>query len=166
VVAVPIAVSGRIGTPAALGLAILPVLAGAGSAWQQAMNGRVRQASEGVIATTFINFVVGTTALLVAFGLDLAFQGRPTGSLPTEPWLYLGGLIGVVFIAVAAALVRHIGVLLLGLGMIAGQVIGALLLDLILPAAHKPGPATFLGAALTLVAVWIAATPPRRPRPA
>ncbi|WP_027342661.1 DMT family transporter [Hamadaea tsunoensis] len=165
VVAVPIAVAGHLGTPAALGLAVLPLLAGFGSAWQQAMNGRVRQAGEGVVATTFINFLVGTVALIIAFLISMIFKGAPTGSLPSEPWLYLGGTLGIIFIAIAAALVRHIGVLLLGLGMIAGQVIGAVLLDLILPVDNKPGIATYIGAGLTLVAVWIAALPRKTPTP-
>ena len=157
VVAVLLAVSGRIGTPATLALAILPVLAGFGTAWQTAMNGRVRQASEGVVSTTFINFAVGTVALLVTFGVQVAFAGKPTGTLPPQPWLYLGGTIGIVFIAIAAALVRHIGVLLLGLSMIAGQVGGAVVVDLAAPAGDAHLDATTLaGAALTLVAVAIA----------
>lgn len=165
VAAVVLAVSGRLSTPGALGLAILPVLAGAGSAWQQAMNGRVRQVSEGVVATTFINFLVGSAALLITFGVWSAVQGPPTGSLPGEPWYYVGGTLGIIFIAIAAALVRHIGVLLLGLGMIAGQVGGAVLLDVVAPAGGEHlDAATLAGAALTLVAVGIAAIPrvPRR----
>jgi transporter family-2 protein len=53
-------------------------------------------------------------------------------------------------------------VLLLGLGMIAGQVTGALLLDATVPgAAGRPGWNTMLGAALTLVAVAVAVLPGR-----
>jgi len=165
VAAVLLAVSGRLGTPAALGLAILPVVAGAGSAWQQAMNGRVRQASEGVIATTFLNFLVGTAALLLTFGIWTAVRGAPTGSLPGQPLYYIGGTLGIIFIAIAAAMVRHIGVLLLGLGMIAGQVGGAVLLDVVAPAGNEHlDTVTLAGAALTLVAVGIASVPrvPRR----
>jgi transporter family-2 protein len=59
--------------------------------------------------------------------------------------------------------VRYTGVLLLGLGMIAGQVIGALLVDTIVPASSgRPGWNTVLGAALTLVAVAVAVRPARR----
>jgi transporter family-2 protein len=157
VLAVLLAVSGRIGTPAALALAILPVVAGFGTAWQTAMNGRVRQASAGVMATTFVNFAVGTVALLLTFGIEVAIAGKPTGTLPPQPWYYLGGSLGIVFIAIAAALVRHIGVLLLGLSQIAGQVGGAVVVDLVAPAgdAHL-GATTLAGAALTLVAVGIA----------
>lgn len=159
-VAVLIAVSSHMGTPATLALAILPLLAGASSAWQSAMNGRVRQASGGVLPTTFINFAVGTTALVIAF----LVWGAPFAPLPRQPWLYVGGVLGMTFIGIAAAVVRFIGVLLLTLGMIAGQVVGAVAIDALAPGgAGTPTAATLAGAALTLVAVGIAAGTPRRP---
>jgi transporter family-2 protein len=159
VVAVLVAVSTHLGTPATLALAVLPFLAGAGSSWQSAMNGRVRQASGGVIATTFINFAVGTTALVAAFLLE----GAPFAPLPPQPWLYLGGIIGMAFIGMAAAVVRFTGVLLLSLGMIAGQIVAAVAIDALAPGgAGTPTASTFAGAALALVAVGIAAYRPRR----
>ncbi|MDO3701185.1 DMT family transporter [Micromonospora sp. C28SCA-DRY-2] len=167
VVAVLLAVGDRFGDPAALALAVLPLLAGVAIAWQQAVNGRVRVATGSALTATLVNFTAGTLALLVTFAVDLAVRGRPTGGLPSEPWLYLGGPIGIVFIALAAAIVRFTGVLLLGLATIAGQVVGAVLVDLVLPtAASHPGPATLLGAALTLVAVVVAAVGPPVRRPA
>lgn len=166
VVAVLLAVGDRFGDPAALALAVLPLLAGVAIAWQQAVNGRVRVATGSALTATLVNFTAGTVALLVTFAVDLAVRGRPTGELPAEPWLYLGGPIGIVFIAVAAAIVRFTGVLLLGLATIAGQVVGAVLVDWVLPtAASHPGPATLLGAALTLVAVVVAAVGPPVRRP-
>ncbi|MEW2376319.1 DMT family transporter [Micromonospora sp. NPDC047812] len=165
VVAVLLAVGDRLGDPGTLGLALLPLLAGVAIAWQQAVNGRVRMAAGSALTATLVNFSVGTVALLVAFAVDLALRGWPAGGAPAEPWLYLGGPIGIVFIAIAAAIVRFTGVLLLGLATIAGQIVGAVLLDLLLPtAASRPGPVTLLGAALTLVAVGVAALAPT-PRP-
>ena len=71
--------------------------------------------------------------------------------------------MGIVFIALGAAVVRYTGVLLLGLGMIAGQVTGALVLDELVPGdAGRPGWNTVLGAILTLVAVAVAVLPARR----
>lgn len=101
----------------------LAFLAGAGSSLQQAMNGRVAR-HVGPWVTTLNNFVIGWAALLVAFALSLLGPGALDG-LPGEWWLYLGGLIGMTFIWLAALLVRVHGVLVLGLSMIAGQVIGA-----------------------------------------
>ncbi|MGC4804408.1 DMT family transporter [Micromonospora sp. DT233] len=165
VLAVLLAVGDRLGDPATLGLALLPLLAGVGTAWQQAVNGRVRAASGSALTATLVNFAVGTAALLVTFAVEVAVRGLPTGGLPREPWLYLGGPIGIVFIAIAAAIVRFTGVLLLGLATIAGQVVGAVALDVVLPtAASHPGVTTLLGAALTLVAVVVAAVGPTRRR--
>ncbi len=162
VAAVVIAVSGRLGDARALGLALLPLLAGIGIAWQQGVNGLVRQAAGSVWPATLINFIVGTSALLPVLLIIVAVRGIP-GSLPSDFWLYLGGPIGITFIAIAAALVRHVGVLLLGLGTIAGQIIGALIIDTFFPVAARPGPATFVGALIALVAVALASRPPRTP---
>ncbi|MFI9527889.1 DMT family transporter [Micromonospora rosaria] len=163
VLAVLIAVGDRLGDPGTLVLAVLPLLAGVGIAWQQAVNGRVRAAAASTMTATLVNFVVGTAALLAAFAVEVAVRGWPAGAFPTEPWLYLGGPLGVSFIALAAALVGLTGVLLLGLATIAGQIVGAVLLDLLLPtAASAPGPATLFGAALTLVAVLVATLGPLR----
>lgn len=170
VVAVGIAVSGSVGHVPELGLAVVPFVAGALQSWQQAMNGRIRAAAlpaphaaggspGGVAAATFVNFLVGSVTLVLAFGVSVAVGGWPRGALPTDlPLdlvLYTGGLIGMVFIAIQAAVVQRIGVLLLGLGMIAGQVVGALALDVVVPEAVPPGPAMYAGAALTLVAVAV-----------
>ncbi|MEU5549581.1 MULTISPECIES: DMT family transporter [unclassified Micromonospora] len=158
VAAVLLAVGDRLAEPATIGLALLPLLAGVGVAWQQAVNGRVREATRSTVTATLVNFAVGTAALLAVFVVSLAVRGVPAGDLPAEPWLYLGGPIGVTFIAVAAAVVRLTGVLLLGLATVAGQVVGAVLLDVLLPSAQtRPATSTVLGAALTLVAVAVAA---------
>lgn len=155
VAAVAIAASGGTGSPSALALAVLPLLAGFGAAWQQAVNGRVRVAADDVLAATFVNFLVGTAVLALALGVSMLFDGAPDGALPANPLLYTGGAIGIGFIAVGVAVVHRVGVLLLSLSMIAGQVVGALVLDLVVPGAVAPGPATYAGAALTLVAVAI-----------
>jgi transporter family-2 protein len=162
-----VVVSGAGAATAALGLALFPLVAGVLQSFQQALNGRVRAAVRptaggndgGVLAATFVSFLVGTAALLVVFGVSLAVDGAPTGTLPTrlpaDLLLYSGGLLGIVFIALQAAVVQRIGVLLLGLGMIAGQVVGALVLDVVSPAVAPPGAATYVGAALTLLAVAV-----------
>ncbi|MBL0887666.1 DMT family transporter [Myceligenerans sp. I2] len=165
VVAVATAVSGDVGSPSALALTVLPLLAGAGSAWQQAVNGRVRAAAEDVLAATFVNFLVGTAALVLALGVSMLFDGVPHGALPANPLLYTGGAIGIGFIAVGVAVVHRVGVLLLSLSMIAGQVVGALVLDAALPDAAPPSTLTYVGAALTLLAVAIPLTAERRATP-
>jgi transporter family-2 protein len=163
VVAVVLAVSEQLSHPSGLLLAVLPALGGIATAVQQAINGRVARTASpdayGAFAAGTINFIVGTSALLVVFLVDLVLRGAPR-SLPTEPWLYVGGACGVIFISAAATVVRVVGVFVLGMGTIAGQLIASLLIDLFIPASHNAVTAQVVaGTSLALVAVVIAATP-------
>jgi transporter family-2 protein len=144
---------------AALSASVLLVLAGAagvGVSAQQAVNGRLRVATGSVLAATVVNFVIGTLALATLW-LLLTSQGASAQPLPGQWWLYLGGPIGVAFIAMMAFVVPTIGVFRQGLAVLAGMLTGALLLDLWVPAeaAGRPGPATFAGIALAVLAVGV-----------
>jgi transporter family-2 protein len=138
---------------------LLPVLAGFLMSFQQAMNGMATVHYGTPIAATLVNFISGATVLWVAWLIKLAVAG-PGHGLPGEWWYYLGGPMGCIFIGVAALLVRSLGVLVTGLGMIAGQLLGSLGLDLVLPA---PGTVialpTVLGTLLTLAAIVLASLP-------
>jgi transporter family-2 protein len=165
-VAVVLALSHRLGASQVLWPAVLPALAGAGTAWQQAVTGRVAAAARragparaGMLPAALVNFLVGTVALAVAAVVEIVIRGLPR-PLPAQPWLYLGGPLGVLFVSLTAVIVPITGVLLLGLGAVAGQLVGAVLLDLFLPAGHDQLTATTLiGTALTLVAVVVIALP-------
>lgn len=131
-------------------LLALVIFAGVLICFQQAFNGRVRHATDATVAT-FVNFVVGTTALLLALGARELIVGLQIQTWPgLDRWyLYLGGPIGAAFVAVAAIVVRSLGVLRLGLALTAGQLLGALLLDLQQGVAGT----TLVAAALTMGAV-------------
>ncbi|MEV0104701.1 DMT family transporter [Nocardia sp. NPDC050789] len=161
-VAVLFAVVGRNGsgsgnaTPAAsVLLVVLPLIAGVFVAWQQAVNGRVG-AVGGPLSATLANFATGTAALVVIETVVLVRRGG-LRTPPTEPWLYLGGLIGISFVALAVAVVRWIGVLLLGLTSVAGQLLASVVLDVVAPTGLGISALTVAGCALTFVAVAIAA---------
>jgi len=142
---------------------ILPLIGGVMLAIQQAINGRVGVASGSAFTAALVNFVVGTAALVLAWLISLIVRGSDFAGLPTNPVLYLGGLIGVGFIALAALVVRWIGVLIFGLSAIAGQLIGSLLLDVLLPASgHQPTVSIFIGTAIALVAILVAMIPSGR----
>ncbi|TDL36323.1 DMT family transporter [Arthrobacter nitrophenolicus] len=148
------------GGPAGLLLPLLlPVAAGFLMSFQQAMNGTATMHYGTPIAATLVNFVAGSLVLWAALGVKLLVAG-PGNPLPGEWWYYLGGPMGCVFIGLGALLVRSLGVLVTGLGMIAGQLLGSLALDVVLPA---PGtvvaPATVLGTVLTLGAIILATLP-------
>lgn len=138
---------------------LLPVLAGFLMSFQQAMNGTATVHYGTPITATLVNFIAGSVLLWLAWGIKLALAGAGNG-LPGQWWYYLGGPMGCIFIAVAAFLVRSLGVLVTGLGMIAGQLLGSLGLDLALPA---PGTVvalpTVLGTLLTLAAIVLASLP-------
>lgn len=164
VVAVLVSVSGDFAHPSALWLAILPAVAGIGMSWQQAVNGLVRDASGHVLVPTAVNFGIGTVGLLVAFAVDVVVRGLPA-TPPADWWLYLGGPLGILAILTMVIAVRLVGVLILGLCAVAGQLAGALVLDVVTPAADGGLTLTgVLGVAITLVAVVVAALPTRDER--
>ncbi len=150
------AVSAQLAGAVPFWLMVLPFAGGIGAAWQQAMNGRVRTASSSALAATLLNFLVGTAVLVLVMLVRAAVVGWPT-RFPVDPWLYSGGAIGCVFIAAQAVLVRRVGVLVLALGLVAGQLAAALALDLLLPTSGRPvGLETVGGTVLALVAVVLA----------
>jgi transporter family-2 protein len=164
VVAVAIAVSDRLRPDAPYLALIIPLVAGLLVGWQQAVNGQVRQVAGSAFTATFGNFLVGTVVLGVALLVHVAVAGW-TVELVGDWWLYLGGLVGCLFIAAQAVIVRMTGVLLMGLALLAGQLVASVGLDLLLPV---PGAGlhlvTVVGSALVLVAVVIAAVPGRTVR--
>lgn len=117
---------------------VLPFLAGIAIAWQQATNGRLRQRVGTPLTATLVNFTGGTALLVAAAVVHVAIAGPPQ-PLPAEPWLYLGGALGVVYIFASAAIVQYTGVLLLGLGAVVGQLLASVLLDALWPAPASPG---------------------------
>jgi transporter family-2 protein len=162
-VAVAWAVSAQMLSDVPLWMLVLPVAAGVGVAWQQAFNGQVRIIADSALSATWVNFAVGAPLLALAAAVSIVFAGWPE-AFPTNPVLYLGGAIGVTFIAVSAVVVRITGVLVLGLGAICGQLVMSVLLDLFVPVAgHELTASTVGGTVLALVAVAIASIRKRRP---
>lgn len=163
-VAVVLSVSTQVRTDIPIWLLILPLIAGCAIAWQQAMNGQVRQVASSALTATWLNFIFGTALLALIAGIHGLAVGVPT-SWPTEPWLYIGGAIGVAFIAAQSVIVRHLGALLMGLALVAGQLVMSAALDLIWPTEGRTvAVTTLIGTAITIVAVVIAALPSRRLR--
>ena len=106
-------------------LAVLPALAGIGIAWQQAVNGRVRAASGSAMVAGFVNFVDRYGGPAARLHRVAVVRGLPGGALPTGD----GGSTSADRSASSSSrsgrrVVRYTGVLLLGLGMISGQVTG------------------------------------------
>jgi len=163
--AVTIALIGQPATTVSYLPLLLPAGFGVLVGWQQAANGRVAVVARTPWTATFLNFMVGTGVLLLAVAIRSLVTSPPVAlptSLPSDPWLYVGGASGVIFIAIFALVVRTIGVLLMGLGSVAGQLVMAVIVDIIFPSQHILGVATIVGTLLTLAAAVVAAIPARR----
>ncbi len=161
VVAVAFSVSPQLQAGIAAWVLVLPLAAGLGLGWQQAVNGQVREISGSPLTATFFNFLVGAIALGVVLAIHAAVTGLPA-NLTAQPMLYIGGAIGIVFVAGYAIVVTYTGVLLLGLGAIAGQLAASLVFDLVLPVAGQSLEwTTVAGTLATLVAIGIASIPSR-----
>lgn len=113
---------------------ILAVVAGALVGVQRALNGQINEHSGQSYTTSLLNFITGTS-FLVLFILVLVVLGRiELQPLPHGPWwIYTGGVIGVIYIASTSLIVQHLGVLTFTLFSVGGQLFGSLLLDLYAP---------------------------------
>lgn len=162
IAAVAVAVVPRLGTadfPAAA--IVLPLLAGVAVAFQQGLNGRVRAEARSALAATTINFTVGTAALAGATLVHLLVAGLPE-ALPSNPLLYLGGVVGAIFIAIQTVTVGRIGVLVLGLCLVTGQLVTSLVFDVVAPLGPGSTSATAVAVVLALSGVLVASIRWRR----
>ena len=134
IVAVVVAVSGRLGEDSlSLPAVALCCVTGVGVAIQQSINGRSTTISREPMVAAWSNFALGGLIVTVALGLMVAFGAHSLLPLPAGPWwLYLGGIIGVTFLATTAWVVGKVGVLAISLLATAGQLTGALVLDVFL----------------------------------
>ena len=120
-------------------LSLFPVflagLAGAIVGIQRALNGKINIYSKQHWVTSLLNFIMGTSFLLI-LTLVLTLSGKyDFVALPSSPWwIYLGGVLGVIYIAYSATIVQHLGVLASTLLSVGGNLFGALLIDWLIPA--------------------------------
>ena len=113
---------------------LLAVLAGALVGVQRALNGQINEHSKASFTTSLLNFVMGTSTLVILLFALLIFKGDAIVPLPSGPWwVYTGGTIGVVYIAFTSTIVQHLGVLTFTLFSVGGTLIGSLLIDIFLP---------------------------------
>jgi transporter family-2 protein len=139
----------------------LPLLAGVAVAFQQGLNGRVRAEARSALAATTINFTVGSAALFVATVTHLLLVGPPE-ALPSNPVLYLGGAVGAIFIAIQTLTVGRIGVLVLGLCLVTGQLAASLVFEVVAPLGPGSTSATAVAVMLALAGVLVASIRWRR----
>lgn len=156
VVAVTVAVWSNLGSVQQLWMIGFALISGSLISWQAGVNGHFNRVSGSGLVATFANFLTGTVALFVATAVSLLLVGMPE-QWPSEVWTYLGGPLAIIFISLSSYFVRLIGVLVLGLANIAGQLMGALLLDIVAPVTRFTlSVGLVAGCALALVALLVA----------
>lgn len=143
----------------------LPFLAGLMTSFQQAFNGRLRITARSAITANLTNFLTGSVFLalcsLVLFCTGVRVVGLP--ELPGQSWLLLGGVLGIIFIGTTTVTVARLGVLLLSLMSLFGNLLGSLVIDLTFHSARaEVTGVTFLSMAVVLAGVVVTNIPRRR----
>ena len=113
---------------------VLAVFSGTWVGVQRALNGQINSYSKASFATSLLNFITGTTFLLFLLLLRTLFTDHSVMNFTSAPWwMFLGGSIGVIYIALSAHIVQYVGVLEFTLFSVGGMLIGSLLIDIIVP---------------------------------
>ena len=109
-------------------------IAGAVVGVQRALNGQINEHSHQSFTTSLLNFITGTTFLVILIVAGVALGKNELSPLPAGPWwIYTGGVIGVIYIAFTSTIVQHLGVLTFTLFSVGGQLAGSLIIDLVSP---------------------------------
>ena len=112
----------------------LATLAGMLVGVQRALNGQINEHSKASFTTSLLNFLMGTSTLVILLFALLILKGDAIVPLPSGPWwVYTGGTVGVIYIAFTSTIVQHLGVLTFTLFSVGGTLIGSLLIDIFSP---------------------------------
>jgi bacterial/archaeal transporter family-2 protein len=109
-------------------------VAGAIVGVQRALNGQINEYSQQSFTTSLLNFITGTSFLVILIIAGILLGKNELSPLPSGPWwIYTGGVIGVIYIAFTSTIVQHLGVLTFTLFSVGGQLVGSLIIDLVSP---------------------------------
>ena len=113
---------------------VLGCIAGAVVGVQRALNGQINEYSHQSFTTSLLNFITGTSLLVILILGGVLIGKIELVPLPIGPWwIYTGGVIGVIYIAFTSTIVQHLGVLTFTLFSVGGQLVGSLVIDLVSP---------------------------------
>jgi transporter family-2 protein len=139
-------------------------LAGFLASAQQAANAHIWRHADEILVSLLVNFVVGTAALAIVIGVQLIRHRLGDLTWPgAQLWLYSGGLMGAVFVLTTTAVVGMLGALRVTLAVVAGQLAGAVLVDVFWRSASRPTAQLYAGIVIVFVAVRIAGSRTRGP---
>jgi transporter family-2 protein len=112
----------------------LAIVAGGWVGVQRALNGQINSYAKKSFATSLLNFSTGTSFLFLLLALRSIFTDHSIMNFSSGPWwMFIGGSIGVVYIAFSALAVQYLGVLEFTLFSVGGMLVGSLLIDFIAP---------------------------------
>ncbi|MEZ0470312.1 DMT family transporter [Luteimonas salinilitoris] len=96
---------------------------------QALINARLGHATEGALFASFVSFLVGTLALGAALLVTRTSLPNAQTVASQPSWIWLGGLIGAMYVLSATVLVPRLGAAALICLIVFGQVAGSLLFD-------------------------------------
>jgi transporter family-2 protein len=137
--------------------ALLALLAGAMLPIQAGVNAELARIVGHPVRSALVSFAVGTGALLL-LAFALTGPSWPWGRMLQAPWwVYVGGLLGAVYVVGVIALAPKLGALLTFALLTAGQFLASMVLDHLgfLYPRHPVNAARVLGVVLILLGVWL-----------
>ncbi|MER0105523.1 DMT family transporter [Corynebacterium sp. KPL2895] len=153
VVATPSAATSNADSATALWLwRLAGFIFGCFTASQSAINGHLGQVTGSPVSAALVSFAVGVTALVI---INIVLRWRPRierpEGKPNPWWMWIGGVLGALFIFGNAALVPQIGTGLTVVAGLLGSMLGSLIIDRVSGAPIKSR--QVLGIALLLTGV-------------
>ena len=138
---------------------LLTFVAGAGLPVQAALNNRLGKAFGSPLFGSFTSFAIGVFSVFVFVLISRASApaggfGAVAARLPW--WLFLGGVIGAVFVSVAAAFAGRLGLTLFSGVVIGGQLAASVVLDhfgVLVAERHPVTPMRLFGIALLVAGI-------------
>jgi transporter family-2 protein len=134
---------------------LIATVVGAGLATQAAVNSQLRAATGSALWAALISTAL---TLVLLSGAQLFTRDELTVPSPSQYpwWIWIGGIMGAMYMFAIAAFTRHLGVALMFGSIVVGQLLTGLLIDhygLFNAEVQRLTPARIAGAAL-LVAGW------------
>jgi bacterial/archaeal transporter family-2 protein len=137
-------------------LLLLALAAGVLLPVQAGVNAQLRSVVGSPLTAALVSFLVGTAGLGTAAVILRAPTALRAAWAVSPWWLWIGGLIGALYVVATIVLAPRLGAATLAAAVVAGQMIASLLLDqygLLGFPTHPMNGLRVLGAALVIVGV-------------
>src|SRR5215468_8962513 len=110
-------------------LLMLVALGGVGLTMQMAWNSRLRTGTGSPILTTIISICVSLLSLVLVWVSGLTQRGSLPAFNSLPKWAWFGGIFGAYYLVASLIAIPRLGTAAVFSLVIAGQMIGALILD-------------------------------------